>query len=87
MAVLAGRRKEGDTLLDILKGRLASAGFSHYKVRQRLIRSVLTENTPKWSTCCCSYESNHNTVETLSTNPIKETLDVQGTNEFAQQTG
>lgn len=33
MAALARRRKEGDTLLDILKGWPDGAGFSHYKVR------------------------------------------------------
>lgn len=71
MAALARRRKEGDTLLDILKGRPDSAGFSHYKVSEWLIRSVLTENRPKWLTSSCSYESNQNTVETLSTNSIK----------------
>lgn len=43
----------------------------YYKVRERLIRSVLTENRPKWLTSSCSYESNQTSVQTLWTNSIK----------------
>lgn len=62
MATLARRRKEGDTLLDTLKGWPDGAGFSHYKVREWLIRSVLTDNKPKWLTSSCSHESKQNSV-------------------------
>ena len=86
MAALARRRKEGDTLLDILKGWPDGAGFSHYRVRERLIRSVLTENKPKWLTSSCSHESKHSTVENALDKLDKETLNTQGSDAFAQQT-
>lgn len=52
--------------------QIAQVFFSPpYKVRERLIRSVLTENRPKWLTSSCSYESNQTSVQTLRTNSIK----------------
>lgn len=62
MAALARREKEGDTLLDTFKGWPDGAGFSHYKVREWLIRSVLTGNKPKWLTSSFGYESKQDTV-------------------------
>ena len=89
MAVLVRRRKEGDTLQDTLKGWPHGAGFLHYKVRQWLIKSVLTENKLKWLTSRCSYESNQNTV--TAWNAVdkldKETFNTGGINAFAQKTG
>ena len=88
MAALAWWRKEGDTLLDTLKGWPDGAGFSHYKVREWLIRSVLTDNKPKWLTSSCSYESKQNTV--TGWNALgkldKDTLNTQGSNAFAWPT-
>lgn len=88
MAALARRSKEGDTLLDTFRGWPDGAGFSHYKVREWLIRSVLTENKPKWLTSSCSYESKQSTVAGWNAldKLVKETLNTQGSNAFAQQT-
>lgn len=91
MAALARRRKEGDTLLDTFRGWPDGAGFSHYKVREWLIRSVLTENKPKWLTSGCGHESKTEKPSTVagwnaSDKLVKETLNTWGSSVFAQQT-
>lgn len=83
MAALAGRRKEGDTLVDTLKGWPDGAGFSHYKVRS----SWYCRSWQRTSQCGWHQAAVMNQSRTLSPVDALHKLDKEGLNtcQAAQQ--